>query len=90
MPARTGKQYIESLRRMQPCIYLNGRRVADVTQEALFQGSSQSIAQLYDLQCDPRYRDFMLYSSPTTVAPVHVAFQIPHSRQELVNKRKAF
>jgi anthranilate 3-monooxygenase (FAD) / 4-hydroxyphenylacetate 3-monooxygenase len=90
MPARTGKQYIESLRRMQPCIYLNGRRVVDVTQEALFQGPIQSIAQLYDLQFDPRYRDFMLYPSPTTGAPVHVAFQIPHSRQELVNKRKAF
>jgi len=90
MPARTGKQYIESLRRMQPCIYLNGRRVADVTQEALFQGPTQSIAQLYDLQFDPRYRDFMLYPSPTTGDPVHVAFQVPHSRQELVNKRKAF
>jgi len=90
MPARTGKQYIESLRRIQPCIYLNGRRVADVTQEALFQGPIQSIAQLYDLQFDPRYRDFMLYPSPTTGDPVHVAFQIPHSRQELVNKRKAF
>src|SRR5919198_5369670 len=90
MPARTGQQYIESLRRMQPCIYLNGRRVADVTQETLFQGPLQSIAQLYDLQFDPRYRDFMLYPSPTTGDPVHVAFQVPRSRQELVNKRKAF
>ena len=37
MPARTDKQYIEALWRMQPCIYLNGRRVADVTREALFE-----------------------------------------------------
>jgi len=80
MPPSTGKQYIESLRPMQPSTYLNGRRVADVTQEALFQGPIQSIAQLYDLQFDLRYRDFMLYPSPTTGDPVHVSFQIPHSR----------
>jgi aromatic ring hydroxylase len=34
MPARTGQQYIESLRRMRPCIYLNGRRVAAQYPEA--------------------------------------------------------
>ena len=27
MPARTGQQYIDSLKRMSPCVYLNGRLV---------------------------------------------------------------
>src|SRR6266849_3127500 len=90
MPARTGAQYIDSLKRMDPCIYLEGRRVKNVTEEPVFEGPIQSIARLYDLQHDRRYRDFMLYSSPTTGDPVHVSFQIPHSRQELTNKRKAF
>src|SRR5678815_5764009 len=59
MPARTGQQYIDSLKRMSPCIYLNGRLVSNVTEEPVFQGAIKSIAELYDLQHDPRYRDFM-------------------------------
>jgi anthranilate 3-monooxygenase (FAD)/4-hydroxyphenylacetate 3-monooxygenase len=90
MPARTGQQYLDSLRRMQPVVYLAGRRVPSVADEPVFQGTIEAIAQLYDLQHDPRYRDFMLFSSPTTGDPVHVSFQVPHSKQELVNKRKAF
>ncbi|HEY7465758.1 MAG TPA: 4-hydroxyphenylacetate 3-hydroxylase N-terminal domain-containing protein [Dehalococcoidia bacterium] len=90
MPARTGAQYLDSLRRLQPVVYLGGRRVPSVVDEPVFQGTIEAIAQLYDLQHDPRYRDFMLFPSPTTGDPVHVSFQVPRSKQELVNKRKAF
>ena len=90
MGARTGADYVASLRRMKPAIYLGGRRVECVADEPVFQGPIQAIAELYDLQHDPRYRDFMLYPSPSTGDPVHVSFQVPRSKQELVNKRKAF
>jgi len=90
MPARTGAEFIASLKARRPCIFLNGRRVQDVTEEPVFAGPLQSIAELYDLQYDPRYREFMLYESPTTGDPVHVSFQIPRSRQALINKRMAF
>src|SRR5438105_7537907 len=90
MAARTGTHYLQSLQRMTPTVFLNGRRVERFTEEQVFQGSITSIAQLYDLQHDPRYCDFMLFPSPTTGEPVHVSFQASHSRQELINKRKAF
>jgi len=90
MPARTGQQYVESLGRTKPVVYLGGRRVASVVEEPVFRGAIQSIAELYDLQHDPRYRDFMLCTSPSTGDAVHVSFQIPRTKQELINKRKAF
>jgi anthranilate 3-monooxygenase (FAD)/4-hydroxyphenylacetate 3-monooxygenase len=90
MGARTGQQYIESLRRMKPAVYLGGRLVESVADEPVFQGAIQSVAELYDLQHDAKYRDFMLYASPTSGEPVHVSFQVPRSKQELVDKRKAF
>jgi hypothetical protein len=31
MPARSGAEYVESIRKQPPCVYLGGRRVADVT-----------------------------------------------------------
>jgi anthranilate 3-monooxygenase (FAD) / 4-hydroxyphenylacetate 3-monooxygenase len=90
MPARTGRDYLQRLAGMKPSIFLNGRRVVDVCGEPAFQGALQSMSELYDLQYDARFRDFMLYPSPATGAPVHVGFQPATSRAELVAKRKAF
>src|SRR5712691_18592 len=90
MPARTGQQYIAALKRLKPCIYLQGRRVEDVTEEPIFQGPIQTIAQLYDLQHDPRYRDFMTYPSPSTGEPVSSSFLVPYAREDVIKKRQTF
>ena len=49
MPARTGQQYIEALRKMKPTIYLDGRLVKDVTEEPVFTrpGKMKLQAQVY-------------------------------------------
>ena len=92
MPIRTGQQYIDSMRRKAKGmeVYLNGKRVKDVTKEPLFQGPMQSIAEQYDMQHDPAYRDVLTYTSPTTGDPVATSFMIPHSAEELTKKRQAF
>jgi anthranilate 3-monooxygenase (FAD)/4-hydroxyphenylacetate 3-monooxygenase len=92
MPARTGKQYIESLSKMtsRACIYLNGRRVKDVTKEPFFQGPIAAIAEQYDMQHDPRYKDILTYPSPKTGLPVSTACLIPQSKEELVKKRQSY
>src|SRR5438034_7592046 len=90
MPARSGQAYVDSLKKRQPLVYLGGRRVADVTAEPLFQEPIQAIAEQYDMQLDPAYRDVMMYPSPTTGDPVSTSFLVPYSREELVKKRKQF
>src|SRR5262245_27515243 len=70
MPARSGQAYVESLRKNAPCVYLGGRRIVDVTAEPLFQEPIRAIAEQYDMQLDPAYRDVMTYPSPTTGEPV--------------------
>src|ERR671935_2754194 len=89
MPARTGQQYLNALARTRMSLYLDGRRVEDVTAEPAFQGPLAALAQLYDLQHDPRYREFMLYPSPTSGELVGRSFQIPGSREDMVKKRQA-
>jgi anthranilate 3-monooxygenase (FAD)/4-hydroxyphenylacetate 3-monooxygenase len=90
MPARRGQDYIDALKRMTQTIYLNGKLVKDVTEEPAFRGTIESVAQLYDLQYDPRYSDFALYESPTTGDPVSTSFLIPYSREDLIKKRQLF
>jgi aromatic ring hydroxylase len=57
MPARSGAQYIASLKQRQPEIYYQGERIRDVTTHPLFEGPIQAIAEQYDMQLDPAYRE---------------------------------
>jgi len=90
MPARSGQEYIEALRVRKPHIYLEGRRVEDVTAEPLFRGPLRSIAEQYDMQLDPAYREVMTYASPSSGEPVSTSFMIPRSRDDLVTMRRHF
>ena len=90
MPARSGAEYVESLKKRAPCVYLAGRRVTDVTAEPIFQEPIRAIAEQYDMQRDPAYRDVMTYPSPATGQPVSTSFLVPRSREELVKKRQHF
>ncbi|HLZ68408.1 MAG TPA: 4-hydroxyphenylacetate 3-hydroxylase N-terminal domain-containing protein [Dehalococcoidia bacterium] len=88
MPARSGQQYIESLKRRKPCVYLGGRRVVDVTEEPILQEPMRAIAELYDMQLDPAYREVMTFCSPSSGDPVSTSFLVPRSRAELIQKRQ--
>jgi 4-hydroxyphenylacetate 3-monooxygenase oxygenase component len=90
MPARSGQAYVESLKKNAPTVYLAGRRVEDVTAEPIFQEPIRAIAEQYDMQLDPAYRDVMTYRSPTTGDPVSTSFLVPYTREDLVRKRKHF
>ncbi len=64
MPARTGDQYIASLKENQPEVYMNGERVKDVTTHPALRNGVRAIARLYDLQHDPKIKDEMTLHLP--------------------------
>jgi len=90
MPARSGAQYIASLKQLQPEVYYQGERVQDVTAHPLFAGPIRAIAEQYDMQLDPAYRDVMTYPSPSSGEPVSTSFLIPYTKEDLVKKRMHF
>ena len=90
MPARSGQEYIASLKTRAPTVYLGGRRIDDVAAEPIFQEPVRAIAEQYDMQLDPAYRDVMTYPSPTTGEPVSTSFLVPYTREDLARKRKHF
>lgn len=90
MGARTGAEYIQGLRDRSREVWVDGERVEDVTEHPAFRASVRRISELYDLQHDPAHREHCLYESPTTGDPVPAAFMVPHTREDLVKRRKAF
>jgi 4-hydroxyphenylacetate 3-monooxygenase len=87
LPARTGRQYLNGLREQDCEVWLRGERVKDVTTHPGLAGGARAIAALYDMQCDPKYRDEMTYASPSTADRVGLSFINPRTREELEARR---
>lgn len=83
MGARTGREDIEGLRDNRR-IYVRGGLVGDVTQSHPFHGVICSLADLYDRQHDPAYReDVLATSSPTSGQPVSPSFVLAGAAEEV-------
>jgi len=87
MPAKTGKEYIERLKKANNNVYIHGERVDDVTEHPAFKNVIQSMVRLYDLQYEKP--DKMLYTSPTTGDKVGMTFKVPETIDDLIARREA-
>ena len=87
MPARTGAEYIKALHDNPAEVYLNGKRVKDVTTHPGLRNGVQTMAKLMDMQHDARLRDEMTYESPTTGDRVGLSFITPRTLEDLQRRR---
>ena len=66
---------------------MDGQRVEDVTSFPGLARGAASVAQLYDMQYDPRLGSEMVYQSPSTGDPVGLSFITPRTVDDLVRRR---
>ena len=74
MPARTGKEFLEGLRKRPPNIYIDGELIKDPTSHPYTKNIAHSVAHLYDLQHREDLRNIMTYESPTSGERVGMSF----------------
>ena len=85
---KTGSRHIDMLRDGRE-VYLDGKRVADVTTDPAFRNSIRSYANLYDFQARPENIEKMTFESPDTGERVSRIWQLPESYDDLVERRMA-
>lgn len=90
MGLRTGGQYLESLRDGR-AVYLEGSKVPDVTRDPRLGLTAQTVAELYDMQHDARWRDALTMDRPGGAAGerMPVACMQPASIADLARRRTA-
>ena len=88
MAVRNGREFIEGLRQSPREIWVEGRRVADVTTDPVFARPVQSIADLYDLQVSPEHRDAMTYARGHRRTSGS-SFLTPRTHADLVKRRQS-
>ncbi|WER44639.1 4-hydroxyphenylacetate 3-hydroxylase N-terminal domain-containing protein [Cupriavidus sp. WKF15] len=85
---KTGTQHIAMLRDGRE-VYLDGKRVTDVTTHPAFRNSIGSYASLYDFQARSENLEKMTFQPDGTANRISRIWQLPTSYDELVQRRDA-
>ena len=85
---KTGNQHAATLRDGR-ALFIDGRRVDDVTADPAFRGAVASICSIYDFESDPEKRTLMTYPVAATGERASRIWQLPASYEELIERRHA-
>ncbi|MGI3166568.1 4-hydroxyphenylacetate 3-hydroxylase family protein [Pseudooceanicola sp. 200-1SW] len=85
---KNGADHLASLQDDR-CIYLDGKRVADINTDPAFRGAVSSACALYDYQAAPENQERMTFASPKTGKRVNKSWMMPTNYAELVERRKS-
>ena len=89
MALRNGAEYVEGLRRSPRETWIGGRRIDDITSDAVFRRPIQSIAELFDLQASDEHRDTMSFVAEDTNELAGASYMIPRTHADLVKRRES-
>ena len=85
MGARTGEQFLKSLRDGRE-LWVDGERVPDPTAHPALAGAAHLLAEVFDLQ--HAHPAACLVPDPETGEPINVSHLVPRSRADLERRRK--
>jgi len=88
MTIKTGKEYIESLRKRKLTIYLFGEKIKNPVDHPIIKPSINSVAATYDVANDPRCEDLATATSHLTGEKINRFTHIHQNTQDLVKKVK--
>src|SRR5690242_15265691 len=85
--AKTGADHLQSLRDGR-AVFIDGKRVPDVTTHPAFRNAIRSACRLYDFQAQPENLERMTFVPPGGTRRVNRCWQRPRSYKELVERRE--
>lgn len=85
---KTGKEYVESLRKLKLNVYLFGEKIESPVDHPIIIPSMNAVALTYDLALDPLYEDLMTVRSHLTGKKISLFNHVFQSTEDLVKKVK--
>ena len=84
----TKEEYIASLRKLRPIVYMFGQKVENTVDHSMIKPSMNSVAATYDLAGKPEYEELMTAVSNITGNRINRFNHIHQSREDLIKKVK--
>jgi 4-hydroxybutyryl-CoA dehydratase/vinylacetyl-CoA-Delta-isomerase len=88
MGLMTKAEYIESLRRLKPTVYMFGEKIENVVDNPRLRAGIEATGATYELAETPAYRDLIVTHSTLTDEPVNRFNKPPESVEDLVARVK--
>lgn len=88
MTLMTGKEYIDSLRKLDVKVFMFGEKVENPVDHPIIRPSINSVAMTYDLAHDPEYEDLLTATSHLSGEKINRFCHIHQSTEDLVKKIK--
>ena len=88
MALMTGKEYVESLRKLNMEVYIFGEKIDNPVDHPIIRPSLNSVVMTYDLAQEPEYEDLMTATSHLTGKKINRFTNIHQSTDDLVKKGK--
>ena len=88
MPMMTGKEYIESLRALNPEVYFFGQKIKSIVDEPMFQPHIHAAAMTYELAHDPEHAEIMTATSHMTGEKINRFTHVHQNIDDLVKKMR--
>jgi len=89
MALMTPEQFEESLKKIKPCVFMNGKRVESVLENRNTRTVVEANKASYAWALDPRYKDIMTCYSPLINDVVNRYTYVSASNEDLVRKAEA-
>src|SRR3712207_2923232 len=86
MGARTGKQFLDGLRRTERTVWVGDERICDVTAHPSLAGAARTLAGIFDRQHE--YAEECLIPDPETGEPINISHMIPRSVDDLKRRTR--
>lgn len=88
MAIKTREEYIESLRKYKPTVYMFGKKITDVVDNPRLRAGIEATAATYEIAELDEYRDLAITNSPLINEPVNRFTLPPASIEDLVARVK--
>ncbi len=85
---KTKQQYIESMRKVKPELYMFGQRITDRVDHPIIRPTMECMAATYELAEKPEFQNLLTAASHLTGKKINRFTHIHHSIEDLVNKSK--
>ena len=88
MPLKTKAEYIESLRKLKPTVYMFGEKVTNVVDNPRLRAGIEATGSTYEIAEQEEYKDMVITHSPLIDEPVNRFTLPPSSIEDLVARVK--
>jgi 4-hydroxybutyryl-CoA dehydratase/vinylacetyl-CoA-Delta-isomerase len=88
MSVKTFDQYVESLRKLKPTVYMFGEKIENHVDNPRIRAGINATGATYELAQDEKYKDMVITRSPLTGEPVNRFALPPGSIEDLVMRVK--